>query len=640
MEYKQLSTPKSTAWCLRLIFYAAVCLFLMAFYAEYPKISSSYRTDWNVANAQHRYSTYDQVYQFRDPLDTEIGHPTLDPSLEHLHYGSRAMVASDVPLCSIMGKDILLRGGNAADAAVTVALCIGSVNLHSSGLGGGGFILSLQKGNTENEIISIDGREKAPSSASKSMFSKTPLLLIIGGLAVGVPGELKALDELFRRHGSGNLTWLQLISPVISLNRLGFNCLSVLANAIKIEDELILQQFDSLRENFGFLYKPNGSVVLSGDLISRQNLAKTLSIIAKNGLSNVFYDPNGPIAPLLAQKSRQYGGILTAQDFAEYLVRVEEPLVTNFTAKNGKHFSVYTTRGVSLGLALIAGIQFFTKMYSIKDSATLTLHKLIESFRWLASVRLRLGDYGGPGRFSKLADNFKDALWVQEKIEQKRYSDFRTFEWHNYEPEYQVQESRGTAHLSIVDEHNNAVSMTTTVNLLFGSLVLEPVTGIILNNQMDDFSLPHTCNSFGLAPSKYNYICGSKRPLLSAVPVIITDDVTGLPDMVIGAAGGLRITTSILSVLVRSYLFDLDLLHAVAAPRIHDQLIPMQALVEDLEMLDSEFGDSVTADLIAIGHNLTSSGPCTSLNTVQRINSTALYGVSDYWRKLGEAEGY
>lgn len=157
---------------------------------------------------------------------------------------------------------------------------------------------------------------------------------------------------------------------------------------------------------------------------------------------------------------------------------------------------------------------------------------------------------------------------------------------------------------------------------------------------MDDFSQPHTCNSFGLAPSIYNYVKGHKRPLLSAAPVIIVDNDTGLPDMVIGAAGGLRITTSILNVIVRTYLFGQDLLHAVSAPRIHDQLIPMEAMVEDPDMIDEEFGSQIMAELASMGHNITFLGPRTALNAVTRKNGTTLQGVSDYWRKLGEAAGY
>lgn len=594
------------------------------------------RSEANPFRVADRYRAYDEVYTSKDPLDLNLGHPTLNPNARHLHWGTQAMVACDVPLCSTMGKDILLRGGNAADAAVTVALCIGSVNLHSSGIGGGGFILSR----TCDDFISIDGREMAPQQAKKNMFHGKPYASIIGGLASGVPGELKALDELFRRHGSGNLSWQELFQPVIALNRRGFKCLRVLAQAFIEEDELVLQSIPRLKKNWLFMYRKDGTRVRYGDWISRPQLADTLERIAQNGLSDIFYDAGGFIASSLVNSTSYYGGILTTEDFENYKVNVEEPLVANVTTPQNRKLSIYTTQGSSLGLALVAGIRFFAELYSSNDTATLTIHKLIESFKWLASVRLRLGDYGAPSRLNDLTKKYAGSKWVKNLVSRGKYSDKRTFAWTNYEPEYQLQESRGTAHFDILDKDNNAVSMTTTVNLLFGSLVLDPKTGIIMNNQMDDFLQPHSYNSFGLAPSKYNFVKSKKRPLLSAAPVIIVDQLTNLPDMVIGAAGGLRITTAILNVIARTYIMGLDLLHSVAAPRFHHQLIPTSVFVEDLKMGDEEFGGDLLSKLSALGHNMTELGPRSALNGIRRANSTHLEGVSDYWRKLGEADGY
>lgn len=564
-----------------------------------------------------------------DPLLDKIGQPDLHPSKQHLHEGSKAMVASDVPVCSTMGKAILLKGGNAADAAVTVALCIGSINAHSSGIGGGGFILSrnVDKG----DVISIDAREMAPSLASKNMFGKSFVLSKIGGLAIAIPGELKGLDELYKQHGSGRLSWKQLFDPVIQLNERGWNCSKVFETVVAKEDELVLSRVPVLKKMWDFIFTESGKLVKEGDFIQRKNYARTLRLIANNGSSDIFYDPEGPIVPSLVDTIAEWGGIITPQDFSNYKVNVEEPLTSYIYGR-----TLYTSNGISSGISLIAGLNFFHAVYNGSDDAVSFNHKLIESFKWSSSVRTRLGDISDR---QKVLEKYCGDGWINEVLEQDKFSENETFPWSNYDPKYDMVDPQGTSHFSIVDEDDNSVAMTTTVNLLFGSMIYDKNTGIVLNDQMDDFSQPNVSNAFNLTPSIYNFVQPGKRPLSSTSPTIIT--YNNKSDLVIGAAGGSRITNTILQAIVRMYYRNTGLLETIAYPRMHHQLIPEDVMSENITTFAEEFkGHGIVHKLEAKRHTFLETGALTAMNGIKRITDGTLQGVSDYWRKRGEADGY
>lgn len=580
----------------------------------------------------------------RDPVGDPIGKPTLDPSSEHLHIGSEAMVSCDVPLCSSMGKSILLKGGNAADAAVTVALCIGSVNLHSSGIGGGGYIVSSML--ERDEVISIDAREMAPTKAFKEMYGKSFTLSKIGGLAIGVPGELKGLQELYTRHGSGNFSWAELLEPVIELNKEGFRCSEILHNSIENVLQIVFTILPRIAENWDFVFKKDGSTLIGeGDTITRPALARTLSMIAKNGSADPFYDPEGPIVQSLVKTSQKLGGIITKEDFAKYNVNVEKALELNFTVHN-ETYKVYTSNGASSGLALVAGLNLYNKLYH-ESSPSLDAHKEVECMKWMASARSNFGDFtiheSNRTFRADLVDRFLSDEWSSGIITNGNYSSHQTFPWSHYHPKYELSEPHGTSHFSVLDSLGNSVGMTTTINLVFGSMVYDNTTGILLNNEMDDFSIPSGPNAFNLTPSVYNYIEPYKRPLSSCAPTIIMSQVNGSfhPDLLIGAAGGSRITTAVFQAIVRIIYNKVPLLHAIALPRLHHQLIPEYIMVEDLTMLESY--NNVTSQMRLFGHDFFNSGPLTAMNGVKRVISdshVAWQGVADYWRKRGEADGY
>lgn len=567
-----------------------------------------------------------------DPVGDKIGHPSLDPLEEFLKSGSKAMVASDVEICSKMGRQILQNGGNAADAAVTVALCIGLINSHSSGIGGGGFIVSWQG----DEALSIDARETAPKSAHKHMYEHLPLLAQFGGLAVAVPGELAGLYELHTSHGSGNMSWAQLIEPVVELNRKGWEAPEIWISSLHRIHRDLLRRVPLLRDKWDFIFRENGEVVEVGDWITRPAYADTLELIAQNGSSAVFYDPEGPIAPKLAQRASECGGIITADDFAAYTVKSSRAL--RYTFKEGDdQYELATTGGVLSGLALIAGLNFYSELAKAEPSSLdhLNSHRLIEAMKWTASARSNLGDHNATF-FLCLVDKFLSQKWVQKLLKLGKYSDNTTFLWDHYEPKFQLTEPKGTAHFSVVDANGGAVAMTTTVNLIFGSLVYEKETGVILNDEMDDFSLPDTPNAFNLTPSVFNFIEPGKRPLSLTTPTIIRKN--GELFMTIGAAGGSRIVTAVLQAIVRTVFEKLPLLQTILYPRVHHQLIPEYVMVEDPEMYEKA-APGVVNFLTERNHTLLETGALTAMNAIKRVGDV-WEGVSDHWRKRGVAAGY
>lgn len=574
---------------------------------------------------------FQTIIAAEDPVGDKIGQPTLNPLHQYLRHGSKAMVSSDVPLCSTMGKEILLKGGNAADAAVTVALCIGSINSHSSGIGGGGFIVTTK----DNQTLSIDAREQAPALAHKNMYDGQPLLAQFGGLAVAVPGELAGLYALHSTHGSGNLTWAQLFEPVIELNRKGWRAPEIWTRAAKKIDSLLLSRVPPLRKNWDFIYKKDKVVVDVGDVVSRPNYAETLHRIAQNGSAAIFYDPEGPIAPQLAQTAQQFGGVLTAQDFAGYAPKISEALHFEFQ-HDGDKYEISTTGGVSSGLALIAGLNFYSSLDSTTDSVLKT-HRLIEAMKWTALARSHLGD-SNQTYWGKIVDRYTSPKWAQSLIENGSYSDSQTFDWEHYGPMYELTEPHGTSHFSVVDEFGGAVGMTTTVNLLFGSLVYDRESGIILNDQMDDFSLPNTSNAFNLTPSALNFVEPHKRPLSLTTPTIVRKN--GELFFLIGAAGGLRIVTAVLQAIVRTVYDKMPLLHTISYPRLHHQLIPEFAMVENSTLFNAEFGVNLESELTKLNHTFYESGALTAMNGIKRDEHGGWEGVSDFWRKRGIADGY
>lgn len=532
--------------------------------------------------------------------------------------GSHGAVASDVQTCSQMGVEVLKAGGTAADAAVQVCLCIGTLEPQASGIGGGGFITLRYPNGT---ALVIDARETAPRNSSKHMFDDNPMLSKMGGLASAVPGELAGLEKLWLL--AGRRPWQELVDPVADLNEHGFIRSEALKRTTAIFRSQLVEQnmtmFDELREvsDWEWLLDPKQS-----HIIKRPNLAKTLRAIAREGAHALYH---GDIARKLVEITRKTGGALTEQDFADYEVVVREPLTTRF-----QNLTIITPPAPTSGPALVMGLNVLEQLLEARDDADpVMLQRMVETMKWMAAARSELGDPDFITN-SKIEELITPE-WAARVISQ--INDSHTLDsWRDYHPSYEMNTPHGTTHFSIVDAEGMAVSVTSTVNLWFGNFVCDPETGIIMNSEMDDFSVPRTKNSFELAPSTYNFVEPGKRPLSSTVPSILVND-SGEVELVIGAAGGSFILTSVFLTIVRIMGFDLPALEAVSYPRYHHQLIPEKLMVEPT--LDQALVEAAQQR----GHEVCTRIAGSALNAVHRSNGV-WHAVSDYYRKRGLGAAY
>ena len=567
---------------------------------------------------------------------------------EHVWTTKGGAVAADEPRCSAVGADVLRDGGSAVDAAIATALCLGITHPHSSGVGGGAFmIVHLANGTSE----AIEFREEAPSASSRDMYlanssssssssSSTPPSSLFGGLAVAVPTELHGMRVAWERHGK--LPWERLVTPAANLAD-GFVVGKALAREIAKEAEK-LAAFPATAAVF---LKPDGkSPLLEGDICRNVQLAKTLRRVAEEGPGILR---QGPLAESLAADIRAAGGIISAADLARYQPRIVPPLRASAMG--------YTLLGMpppSSGGAAVTQILEFLSGYDVPlaSAGVLGTHRLTEALKHAFAMRMNLGDPefltgvgagaggvgggGGGAGLSNLDAAVRDMLSPEFNAQLRRETlDNATREATAYGAKWNQLEDSGTTHLSVVDASRNAVAMTSTINTGFGSKVVSPSTGILLNNEMDDFSSPGVPNGYGLAPSEANYIAPGKRPLSSMSPTIVLDDRTGAIFAVAGASGGPRIITSTAQVLLNVLARGLDPLTAVNRPRLHHQLIPHKVFAENqialgdgtLRRLPSE----EVAALRTRGHEVEYSADKTAV--VQLIvvdpNTNTVHAVSD-----------
>ncbi|KAF9973905.1 hypothetical protein BGZ73_002833 [Actinomortierella ambigua] len=541
--------------------------------------------------------------------------PIIEPNTPSLIRAKHGAVATEEIHCSEIGVHVLKDGGNAVDAAIASCLCIGTVNMFSAGIGGGGF-MTIRLPNGTVEVI--DFRETAPAGATERMYTQDPMLAQRGGLSVAVPGEIRGLEMAHKRHGK--LPWERLFAPAIKLAREGWHVGPELARRIQIAKNLM----ETVPE-WSEVFAPKGAALREGELIQRKALADTLEKIAKEG-ANAFY--TGEIAQSMVDHIQKNGGILNMKDLAGYRPLLKEPVVGYYQGRK-----VYTTPAPTSGPVLLSLLNILERYDIGRDKvlSSLEVHRLIEAMKFGYAQRTQLGDPD----FTDLEDTIKNiiskdtAAYIRRNI-----SDAHTFPVMYYNPHWGPIENHGTTHMSTVDQSNMAVALTSTVNLLFGSQLLDPKTGIILNDEMDDFSIPGKANAFGLFPSPFNYPAPGKRPLSSCVPTIVERD--GEFEMALGGSGGSRITTSVLQTILNVYNLDMNIMEAIESPRVHHQLMPHVA--------DFESGYSTKAIEFARarGHNVTVFDrrmAKAEIQGVMRLEDGFAYAASDS-RKHGVAAGY
>ncbi|XP_063962702.1 glutathione hydrolase 1 proenzyme-like [Lytechinus pictus] len=543
-----------------------------------------------------------------------------DP-IDNGYYTYReATVASDAPRCSEMGRNVLLNKGSAIDAAITSLLCVGMYNMQSAGLGGGNFILFYDR--EQETPYFIDARERAPAASHRDMYqNESEDASSFGPLAIGVPGEIKGFWEAHRSFGKR--PWRELLQPVIELAEEGFEIGQPLHEAMDQYQDIITND-PSLSE---ILTDGSGNILQEGDIVYRPKLANTLRIIAESG-ADVFY--TGNIARDIASEIAGRGGLITEEDLADYQVERREPLIV--TINNMRAFSgpppssgaVY-----SLIMNILEGYGFNSRTMQSVEGEILAYHRIIEAFKFAYGKRSALGDSSFVN-LTELVRNMTDQPYADDF--RTRIDDDRTHNYTYYEPEFQLVEDSGTTHISIVDQYGNAAAITSTINTLFGSKVRGEKTGILYNNEMDDFSKPGENNVYGVPPSPSNYIEPGKRPMSSMTPLIVVDR-EGDVRLVAGASGGPRITLAASLVSVENLWFGSSIRDAIERKRIYHQLIPEQPYYEE------GFPQEIIDGLSEKGHQPVVSGRSAVVQGIERLDDGWLRAHCDT-RKGGRPSGF
>ncbi len=536
-------------------------------------------------------------------------------------YGLRAergMVAGEHGLASEAGIEILRRGGNAVDAAVATALAVGVVNPSSCGIGGGGFLVYFER--SSGRAYALDFRESAPAAAHRDLFVRdgavVPGLSTEGGLAVGVPGELAGAVEALRRFGTMPLS--AVAEPAIRLARDGFAVEKHLAAAIARRREVIARH-PALA---AVLLRADGSALAEGDILRQPDLARTLEMAARDGGQD-FY--RGTVAAAIVAAVGESGGVMTARDLAEYRPVWREPVHGRFSG-----YDIYSMPPPSSGggvLVTVLNTVAHDDLAALGHNSPTYVHLLAEALKFAFADRA--AHYGDPGFYPVPLE--KMVAPGRGRDNRGRIDATTTHPTEYYGSSY-VGDDAGTSHLSVVDVAGNAVALTTSINTGFGSKVLVPGTGIILNNTMDDFSArPGVPNAYGLIGSEANAVAAGKRPLSSMTPTIVVRG--GDVRAVVGGSGGPLIITGTLQVLLNSLVFGMDAPQAVAAPRIHHQWMPPILVVERaIREIDDR-------PLERIGHRIRRIDGGASVQLIGRADDGALDGASDP-RKGGRAAGW
>jgi len=481
--------------------------------------------------------------------------------------GKRGMVVSPQSDASAAGLAMLEAGGNAVDAAVATALALGVSDPHHSGIGGGGFILIRLADGT---AVAIDARETAPAAASAYMYLQP-------GLAVATPGLLTGLAWVLEDFGTKSLP--EVLEPAIRIAEEGFAVGPRHATAANLWQQLGGAKL--FPETAAIQLPPDGAPIEPGWRLIQKDLGRTLGLIAAEG-PDVFYQ--GSLARKIVEAVQKAGGILTLEDLRSYRAKRREPIRGSYRGYEILSFPPPSSGGIAL--VEIANILEPFDLGARGAGSSASLHVIAEAMKLAFADRAA---YLGDADFVEVPTEELISKPYADRQRARMHSTWwrRTpWNWCRGESAIRVEgpgepaAGGGTTHLSVTDAEGNAVAITQTINLLFGSGITVPGTGIILNNEMDDFSIsPFQPNVYGLVDTRgSNAIAPGKRPLSSMTPTIVAKD--GKPFMVTGSPGGPRIITTTLLSILNVVDYGMDVQEAVSAPRFHHQWIPDQLLVE------------------------------------------------------------
>ena len=497
------------------------------------------------------------------------------------------MVATVHPLATDAGIDAIQAGGNAIDAAVAAALTLGVVDNHNSGLGGGCFILMRLE---DGQIVAIDGRETAPAAAHRDMYLRDGRadtnLSQVGPLAVGVPGALRAYELSLKQ--CGKLSLAELLLPAADIAERGFAIDHVYARKLAATAEY-LSRFEASKRVF---FKADGKVYQEGETLKQTDLARSYRQIADSGV-DWFY--GGPFAESVDAWMHEHGGILSSEDLENYQAKQRTPIESEYQGYTVVGFPPPSSGGIHV--AQILNMVNHHDLVSIREKHPHQyVHLVAEAMKLAFADRAYwLGD----ADFAAVPRGLLDRQYTDKLASRIRLDEVTDVPQHSTPPASKTRLfGKHTTHIATADDQGNWVAITATINTAFGSKVIVPGTGIVMNNEMDDFSAqPGTPNAFGLVGAENNSIAPGKRPLSSMSPTIVLD-TNRQPVLTLGAAGGPKIITQVVGTIINHLELGMDLQAAVAAPRFHHQWLPNEIQV------DSKLPSDVCERLRRLGHSV------------------------------------
>lgn len=525
------------------------------------------------------------------------------------------MVVAQEKLSARIGADILKRGGNAVDAAVATGFAMAVTYPRAGNLGGGGFMMiHLAK---DHQDVALDYREAAPMAATPQMFlgpdgKPDPAKSRDQALGIGVPGTVAGLTLALERYGSGRFSLREILAPAIALAREGFIIEDDIADTLP-QWHRRLARWPSSQPIFS---RPDGTSLRGGDRLVQTDLATTLEAIAAKGASG-FYE--GAVADRLVAGIREAGGIMTTDDLKAYRAILREPIRGTYRGYDILAMPPPSSGGVVLveTLNMLEGFA----LPKMEAQSVQALHLLIESMKRGYADRARyLGD-----------PTFVDApltqLLSKDYAAQQRASidPAKATPWSAALSATPPREGTNTTHYSVVDRDGNAVSNTYTLNFSYGVGLVPAGTGVLLNNELDDFTAaPGASNAYGLVGFEANLPGPGKRPLSSMAPTIVLKD--GKVVLVTGSPGGSRIISAVLQVIVNALDHRMNIAQAVAAPRLHQQWLP------DEVRMENGFPKATVDALRGMGHTITGQPGQTSANSIAAATLSGPDGHDGRWR--------
>ena len=504
------------------------------------------------------------------PLPQKVSGAWRDPV-----RAKHGMVASQHELASKIGVEVMKKGGNAVDAAVAVGLALAVVYPEAGNLGGGGFMLIRFK---DGKTTAIDYREMAPAAATRDIFVDKAGNLIrgeggstVGYRASGVPGTPAGLDLAYQKYGSKKILWKDLVEPARALAQNGYVLSYRLAELFKSYKSTLEKYEDSKK-----IFLNGGRMFEEGDTLKQPELALTLARMQKSGATE-FY--TGRTAQLIADDMKRNNGLITLDDLKNYVAKERTPLRGTY-----RGYEVITMPPPSSGGIVMLQVLNMLENYDLRKlgyNSAQKYHILAEAMRRAFADR---AEFMGDPDFAKVPTaQLIDKNYAKRRAETINLT-AATSSADVKAGEVTISEGTETTHFTVVDGDGNVVTNTYTINDLYGSRVTAKGTGVLLNDEMDDFAArPGKPNMFGLIQGENNAVQPRKRPLSSMTPTIVLRK-DGSPWFALGARGGPRIISAVLQSVINMIDYDMNIQEAIDAPRIHQQWYPDEVLYEPMGM--------------------------------------------------------